>query len=548
LRSADDQARALHRRRRPRRPAGLRLGGLIFLCLFVGFTVTGSRERPWGDADHTYSVAKSIVVRGEISISYYWPPNSVRGADGKVYSISGLLQTLVNVPTELLLQLITYIWPDAHDFAWPLTSHLPAGLFGALLCVIFFNLCRRHGASTGAASLCTAMLAFGTMVWVYARYPYADIIQAACFLGFFNQVLVMEDTRTRRAALVLGLWAGLLINTKLVYVLSLAGAAGYLVWTLRADQPRMVKLLLWCLVSFLPLAALGGGYNHLRWGSPFLTGYELGLSSAYGEDIGAGLWGLFFSPGKSVFLYCPPLFLAALALPRFLRRHPRTVIAAAVMIVPCLLFISYLLYWPGGWCWGPRYILFAVPVLLLPLATLLGSDLVRRYRRTAAVALALTFAAGVGVQVVGNAFYWDHFIRIAKDARDQWLGNPDRRGAYRPERGRGHCDDCFEDMNHLVWLPPFSPIQGNRWLLWHKLAGDDWKTAEKEAPWHRYTTINVNIQDSYDRSRIDWWVLLWLEDHPDFLKAGLGLFVVLVIIFGWSAARWARAVRLSRPP
>jgi hypothetical protein len=535
-------------RRRPQRPAGLRLGGLIFFCIFVTYMLSGSRERPWGDAEHTYAVAQSVVTKGEISISYYWPPNSVKGPDGKVYSISGLLQTAVNIPAELLLQLITYISPDSRAFAWPITSHLPVGLFGAFLCVVFFNMCRRHGASLAAASVCTAFLAFGTMIWVYARYPYADIIQAACFLAFFNQVLVLEDTRTKRAAIVLGVWAGLLINTKLIYVLSLAGAAGYLIWVLRTDQPRMLKLLLWTLASFLPMLALGGGYNYLRWGSPFLTGYETGLSAAYGEHVPTGLWGLLFSPGKSVFLYCPPLILAALSLPLFLRRHGRTAIAALVMTVPCLLFISYLVYWPGGWCWGPRYVLFMVPILLLPLSTLLGSELVRRYRKLAVVVLSLVFVASAGTQLLGNAFYWDHFIRISQAARNQWLGNPDRRGAYRPDKGRGHCDDCFEDMNHLVWLPPFQPIQGNLWLLRHKIAGDDWKTAEKDAPWHRYTSLNPNIQDSYDRSRVDWWGLLWLVDHPGHLEAGLILFVVLLIALGWSASLWVRHVRLSLPP
>jgi hypothetical protein len=44
-------------------------------------------------------------------------------------------------------------------------------------------------------------------------------------------------------------------------------------------------------------------------------------------------------------------------------------------------------------------------------------------------------------------------------------------------------------------------------LLRHKATGDDWKVAEADAPWKRYTSITTDISASYDGADIDWWPL-----------------------------------------
>jgi hypothetical protein len=92
------------------------------------------------------------------------------------------------------------------------------------------------------------------------------------------------------------------------------------------------------------------------------------------------------------------------------------------------------MFWSGDWCWGPRYLLFMVPVLLLP-AVLALDHLLGARRRVAVVAAGSFFAVGLFVQVLGNAFYWDHFIRISQEARSRWLGSPNRAGAASVDRG-----------------------------------------------------------------------------------------------------------------
>jgi hypothetical protein len=130
---------------------------------------------------------------------------------------------------------------------------------------------------------------------------------------------------------------------------------------------------------------------------------------------------------------------------------------------------------------------FFTPVLLLPAAVLLDEALAER-RRVAIASFATVALFGFAVQVLGNGLYWDHYIRVAKQARLTWLGSPNRGGAL-IAAGAAECDPCFEDIHPLIWLAPFNPLEGHAWLLRHVIKGDDAVAAEHDAAWHRYTSL-----------------------------------------------------------
>src|SRR6185295_10033866 len=146
----------------------------------------------------------------------------------------------------------------------------------------------------------------------------------------------------------------------------------------------------------------------------------------------------------------------------------------------------------------------AVPVVLVPLAWFVDRS-AARWRRAIVAAVV---AAGVAVQLLGSSLYWDHFIRLAIDTKNQWLGQPNRSGSYIAEHGRGHCDSCFEDTYELLWTPAFQPIRGNWWLIRSLARGDDGHSAQDDAPWRGYTSLEVNLSANFGRARIDWWGLL----------------------------------------
>ena len=249
------------------------------------------------------------------------------------------------------------------------------------------------------------------------------------------------------------------------------------------------------------------------------------------------------SPNKSAFLYSPPLVLAVLGWPRAIRAVPRLGLALAAMVAPTFLVYCTYRSWSGDYAWGPRFFVWALPVLLVGLAQF--CEQLTRARR---IALAAVIAAGIAVQLLGNALYWDHFIRIAIDAKNQWLGNPNRSGAYIADKGRGHCDSCFEDTYELLWTPAFQPIRGHWWLVRSLARGDDARAAAADAPWRTYTSLDLNIAADYPRARIDWWGLLWIRDATDTWVVGL---VVLVVLAGGLAAgilMWLRCHRRVEDP
>jgi hypothetical protein len=251
------------------------------------------------------------------------------------------------------------------------------------------------------------------------------------------------------------------------------------------------------------------------------------------ENVLVAAWGFLFSPGKSIFLYAPPLVLAVLGLPRFWRSHRLSVLAMLATIVPVMLFYARLPSWPGDWAWGPRYLVFAVPVLLLPAIGFLSA--MRWPGRSLVTAL---FLIGFAVQLLGNAFYWDHFLRIALDVRTQWLGQPNRTAALTADKG-GYCEGCFEDVYPTVWLGPFQPILGHLWLIRHVPFHDDWHVAAQDSPWRRHTRLGIDLRETYGRVRMDHW----LYDTHQHRTAG---WIVFFLLLGGGTSAGIAFIRRTR--
>jgi hypothetical protein len=512
----------------------------LALGLFAITMLSSGRERPWSDATPIWQVAESIVNRGELSISTSWPPHQPRGRGGRIYATAPIIQSLMQVPGAALHRLCIKLVPTSRDMSWPLVAHLGPAALGALTCLLFFGIVRRLGVGRGAALASVGMLALGSTLWVYARYPYSEVLQAACFTGFFGRLLEAAKDPHRKNALLLGMWAGLLVNSKLVYVACLPGALVYLAWRLRGDWRALVRALAWAAAAMAPLFALILFYNFWRWGSPFVTGYE-SKESAPSERLLIGLWGQLFSPGKSVFLYSPPLLLTLFALPLTLRRAPQLLWLGLATVVPVVLVNASLQFWAGDWAWGPRYLVFAGPVLLLPAALLLD-HLVALKNRWLLAGVGLVLALGFCVQGLGNAFFWDYYIRLHREARNHWLGVPNSRGTFFPDYGNG-CGACFEDLHGMQWLPPFSPLEGHWWLIKHVPFGHDWVEAEADAPWHRYTSLRLDVARHYQVVPMDWWFVNFTG-----INRPIGVALLVVMLLGVAGAALLLVAELKRGP
>lgn len=516
----------------------------VFIALFCAYMLTTSRALPYSDGKVIHAVAESIVHRGEVNIPVGFP-----GRDGKAFAPHPIVPSAIHVPGAYL-----HKWTlehrkksTTHELTKALGSHIGPSAMGALAGVALFDLAFVLGLGVLGATLTTFAGAFGTIAWVYARYPYSEICQLAAFTGFFAAMLRVAWAPNRWAALAAGSWAGFLINTKLVFALSLPGGLLWIAWRLRRERRTLIETIVASAIGLLPWVLLAVWYNDARFGAASEVGYApstVVTGPAASERMYIALWGMFLSPAKSIFVYSPPLVLSLLALRTRDQRMRDVLVGLAVTVGPVVALLANLPFWSGDLAWGPRYLVFATGALLAPASLWLDQALRERRKLSLGIATA-ALGAGLFVQGLGNLFYWDGFVRVAAEARAQWLGQPNRTGSafFRPGRS---CEPCFEDLAHFIWLPPFNPVEINWWLARHILADHDWVTAEADAPWKRYTSLRLNVSDPYRRAKdqIDWWYLGFEKHLPNtgkiLIKVELGLVLFGAGLCALGCWRWRR--------
>jgi hypothetical protein len=110
------------------------------------------------------------------------------------------------------------------------------------------------------------------------------------------------------------------------------------------------------------------------------------------------LYALTVHPIRGLFWISPVLALAVPGMIAWLRREPRTALAAAWGVLVYFAFSISFVRWHGGWCIGPRYLVPAYGFLVLALVPALAWG---RVTRAAAAALgALSVAIHLAIVAV----------------------------------------------------------------------------------------------------------------------------------------------------
>jgi hypothetical protein len=292
-------------------------------------------------------------------------------------------------------------------------------IFGALGVLGHLAVVRRLGVGPRLAIVSGAVLAVGMPTWVWASSASEEPILGVLAIWAFRALLEArhaalgpagDATRPARFATHLGV-AGVLLAYGLVhratFVTVAIGAAAY-------GLPLMVRhrhLLGAALPRFAGWAAATGAvlavvpaYNWIRFGNPLDTGYATfytDIGGVWGTPLLTGLRGHLISPGKSVFLYAPWLFLLPLALASPAVRRRLDGLAAPILLVIALHLVVYgkFTYWSGAFGWGVRFHVSLLPLLLVPIAVWLDGVRMTRLLR---IELAVIAAASILVQVAGH--------------------------------------------------------------------------------------------------------------------------------------------------
>jgi hypothetical protein len=463
----------------------------IFVFLFCAFMLLTSREPPWADAHVVYDTTQGLVDRGELDVHLEsGPPWFYVHRAGRKYGVFPLGNVVAMVPSYLTYKLLSTIksLPDKPLFA--LCSHVAPSLMMAAACALFFLIARRRGATRGWATGGAMICAFATLCFVYARSPYSEALQTLVIMWLVERTLAMGERPTTAGIGWLAVAAGVLLNSKLVNVLFLPFVAWYVIDRAhrRGDLHRVWRALPLALIVFAEFVAVALWHNSIKTGSIWSSGYQI-KDGVFSGDLIAGLYGLLLSTGKSAFLYSPPLILALIgARVAWQRRRAETALMLSIIVVS-LLFNAKFRHWHADYCWGPRHLTAVTPLAMLLAFPWLPEALQRGRRWLRKSACGVLVAVGVHTQLLGAAIYWDHYIRILISVKDQTGAG----GWYQEHLSHGH------------YLPAFSPLRGQRWLLRHIVHEEP--ELDGDAPWKSLVPFPANLNEGWSRARLDWWLL-----------------------------------------
>jgi hypothetical protein len=325
----------------------------------------------------------SNMLRGEGLVLTEKTPDDetyvLQGRDGRRYA--------GYPPFAYVLQFLTIGFPARGGMVEGIPPLALLGLLAWML--VAWGL--KSGASPPAAAAGAMLVCLGTALWPMTAHGYDNHIEA---LGLAAILWAGTGEERRRAWLWAGVAVGAAFATRLSSVLLVVPAALLLV----GQRPRVARTVLMRGLSFglggTPGIALVLWYNHLRFGSPFISGTETGIGPLFVPWFSTHHWeamaGLTVSPGKGMLWYGPPLIgVVVFAIP-LVRRYGAAFAAFGGYALASLVFFGRLTFWHSDWAWGPRYV---APLYLAaaPLAWWLWERFKQRGRLAKTMAAATLF-------------------------------------------------------------------------------------------------------------------------------------------------------------
>lgn len=420
---------------------------------------------------------ESLVTRGTLSVPQAVASGIFYGEIdryGQPQAPYGAGQAIATVPCFALARLMVAVLPgipaQARDVAADAVVVAGSAAYAALAVSLFYVLLCSIGLDSVTAVLAAMVLALATPVFAYSSWFFSEPLAAALLLAAAVALFPpdsVEDVSVRRAVLA-GVALGFAVWVRPTHALAIPPFA--LAAAVRGRGRGMRSAAIVALVAGI----FAAGYL-LRNQSLFGRFLEFGYPEAaeggrrlntFETPLLTGLYGLLLSPGKSLFLFAPPLLLAVPGLWPLARRSHALAVLAAVTPAIYLLFFARYTQWEGGYCFGPRYLLPVIPLLALGLAPAFASG-----NRALLFLLAVLAVAGFLVQAIGmstsfledqatGAYYdahWNYRMTYAPLlSQTQLLLHYLRQGAQAP-MGRGF-DRWF------VFLPKAGVASATIWF------------------------------------------------------------------------------------
>jgi len=349
-------------------------------------------------------------------------------------------------------------------------------LLSAVLAGLLYALSGAYSTNVGSRLLYVAGVLYCTFMWFYQRAQSSELYQVILFIAFFmaltaflRRLAAREprglESRAWSSLALVWVCAGLLILTRVSYGLLLPLVVLLCAYAVvRPAQPSGFPraphgLALALLVPPILIVVLLGAVNLAKFGAPWLTGYHAWHPEWHWPigRIADGVWGFLFSSRFSIFLYFPLLAFALLGFPQFARQHRLDTVAMLTIFVTFLALIGKVPLWAGEWTYGPRYLLFILPIVSLPFLTLADRliDKSHTWRARAvglAVVLSLAYSAHLQVQVNRLPFFMYYNARGG-------VSSPESIEYFYEHHVGVIADDLLRHRDNLDALPFFPDLK-----------------------------------------------------------------------------------------
>jgi len=321
--------------------------GLGFFLIYLAFLAPGIYSL---DGNSILNVAESLVTRHDLTVA---PGLGIPGRGDRIYSSWYPLQSFLAVPlVAMAVPISRAVHVPLHFVAAVLAGVLPV-IFTAATVPLVALIGLQLGSSLRGASRAAICFALGTIALVYQRTFYAEpllmlLTAAGLYFAFAQTPPTLLVASICALLAVLAKPTGILVGPTLSAYL-LAKQTLSLRWRLAPGLGAVLGLLLYFL------------YNWARFANPFIFGQPYAFSFA---SIPVGVAGLLLSPGHGLIWYCPPVILAIPGLRKAIQSRRLEALSIAGMFAAFLGLHSFWTAWSGGWSWGPRFLLPALPGLM----------------------------------------------------------------------------------------------------------------------------------------------------------------------------------------
>jgi hypothetical protein len=349
------------------------------------------------------------------------------------------------------------------DLAETAVTCWSSATYVALAVAASFLLFLKLGNDQGSALACSLLIGLSTPLFVYSGWLFSEpattalfVIAALLLLGSGKEVPISH-------AVLASLLLGFSIHVRIANMVTvLVFIAASMILERSEDRGFRYRTAM-ILVAIVGISgALYLVRNYVFFGNPFDFGVPIVAENAKDLDswhnpFWRGVVGFLFSPGKSVFLFCPPMILGIWGLRRLWQRNRALTMLAVTAPIANLILYSFRTQWEGSYCYGPRYLVPSLTLLCLPAAALL-----REPPPWLRPTFWITATVGFLVQAIGLS------TNILEDMvrNHYYVGNWDYRMSYSPISGQ----------LQLIWkylreTPTAVGLGWDRWFVLLRAAG-----------------------------------------------------------------------------